>query len=124
MSCTVTKDPQAPYVEMVLSGNVPAHEVTSGLAQTLELMAASRCALVLADCSTLTGGHSISDLFARAENASGESAVRGCREAIVLPSLPSAQELARFWETVCVNRGIDVRSFTEREAAVAWLTSA
>lgn len=33
-------------------------------------------------------------------------------------------ELVTFWETTCRNRGLEVRSFTDRARALEWLASA
>ena len=45
------------------------------------------------------------------------------REAVLLPLDPAAEEEFQFFETVCRNRGLDVRVFAERDEALAWLTS-
>jgi hypothetical protein len=43
------------------------------------------------------------------------------RIAIVQPGRPEALPSARFYETVCVNRGWNARMFATRDEAVAWL---
>ena len=45
------------------------------------------------------------------------------REAIVSPKQSSVRERADFYETVCVNRGYDVRIFELRAPALDWLAS-
>jgi hypothetical protein len=45
------------------------------------------------------------------------------REAIVLSTDAAAAEEMEFFETVCRNRGLDVRVFRERDGAMAWLTA-
>jgi hypothetical protein len=45
------------------------------------------------------------------------------REAILLSAHAAAAEEMEFFETVCRNRGLDVRVFRERDEALAWLTA-
>lgn len=79
--------------------------------------------LFLADCTCLTGVYSVFDLFALAESLHEFGLPRGSREALIMPSAPGAAFDAEFWETVCRNRGFDVRRFAAREQALAWLAS-
>ncbi len=44
-------------------------------------------------------------------------------EAVVAPVQCRMHEDAKFYETVCVNRGNMVRVFETRDAALAWLTN-
>jgi hypothetical protein len=43
------------------------------------------------------------------------------RVALLLPQAPKDREAARFYETVCLNRGWQVESFDDRDAARRWL---
>ena len=45
------------------------------------------------------------------------------REAIVSPRQSSVRERVDFFETVCVNRGYDVRTFEDSASALDWLAS-
>lgn len=45
------------------------------------------------------------------------------REAIVSPKQSPVRESVDFYETVCVNRGYDVRTFELRAPALDWLAS-
>jgi hypothetical protein len=51
-----------------------------------------------------------------------EQADRLSRVAILPPTDPDAREAARFYETVCRNRGWLVQVFSERQEAVDWMT--
>jgi hypothetical protein len=44
------------------------------------------------------------------------------RIAIVLPPVDDLQQIVRFYETACLNRGWRVKVFAAFEAAVAWLS--
>lgn len=41
--------------------------------------------------------------------------------AITTPKLTSANDMARFYETMCLNRGHDCRQFENRDDAIEWL---
>ena len=43
------------------------------------------------------------------------------RVAVVAPAAEAPQEMVRFYETACVNRGWQVRTFDAPEPAIAWL---
>jgi hypothetical protein len=43
------------------------------------------------------------------------------RVAVVVPPAGDPQELVKFYETACVNRGWQVKVFDAREPAIAWL---
>ena len=45
--------------------------------------------------------------------------IRLLKIAIVLP--PESEEVGKFWETVCVNKGLEYHSFTSLEQAYQWL---
>jgi len=45
------------------------------------------------------------------------------REAIIAAQDPEAREMLRFWETTCLNRGLLVQLFADREQAIDWLHS-
>jgi hypothetical protein len=47
---------------------------------------------------------------------------RGCL-ALVLPKLPKEKKDEEFYETVCNNRGWNVRSFPKPDEAIRWLTA-
>jgi len=77
---------------------------------------------MLADCTALEGGHSIFDLYELADAIMASGLAPTLREAILTPTLPMPAETVRFWETMCFNRGIQVRIFTDRQRALEWLS--
>ena len=86
-----------------------------------ELMASVKQAMVLADCSLLEGGHGVFDLFEGVMEIYDNFVGSPFREAIVQSTDPKAAELVHFWETACKNRGLNVRIFPTRQAALDWL---
>ena len=76
---------------------------------------------LLADCSTLEGGHSIVDLYEISKLLEKAGVASTFYEAIVLPQLNAIASDVHFYETICRNRGFDVRVFKTTEDATAWL---
>jgi hypothetical protein len=56
-----------------------------------------------------------------AKQYQAEGADRGSRVALLLPKSAKDRDLARFYETVCLNRGWLVQSFDDRDEARRWL---
>ena len=113
---------QPPYIELVFEGQVDAHELMAAALGTLEQLLALPRPLVLADCTRVEGGHSAFDLYFLADMVA-ETPIRSTlREAIVFADLGAGAENVRFWETTCINRGLNVRVFTDRALAIRWLT--
>jgi hypothetical protein len=105
----------------VYSGVVPGESLQAAVEATLALARRHRCWRFLGDLSSLEGGHSVVDLYDLARMAEAARLDGGFREAIVLPALPAATTEARFWETACRNRGLDVRVFPTVAEAKRWL---
>lgn len=110
-----------PIVETVYEGILTPSELGEAAHQTIATAREHQRMKLLGDCSRLVGGHTVVDLFGLAEllEQSGLSPV--LKEAIVLPAYSPADEAVRFWETTCLNRGMQVRIFPDRASALAWL---
>jgi len=109
------------FIDSELFGQLTAAELTEGVATGLQEGNARGTSRYLCDASRLTGGHSIFDLYALAERLHDMGMPFGAREALVIPRQPIQALDASFWETLCRNRGFEVRSFLDRETALAWL---
>jgi hypothetical protein len=76
----------------------------------------------LADCTEMTGGHTVFDLYNVVANLENYQIDPRTKEALLtVPSSATAGDV-RFYETAAVNRGFTVKLFTDREAALAWLS--
>lgn len=111
-------------VEMLFEGQVTRSEMHACIAATLEAGRVQGSKRLLCDASALTGGHTVFDLYALAENLHALDVPPGLREAIVLPTRAERAAEASFWENTCANRGFEVRCFVDRATAMAWLHSA
>lgn len=121
MSWKLSTLTEPPILELRVEGILTPAELHEAARTTMERAGAQGIHRVLADGTALQGGHSIVDLYAVVQVLTSFDIVHTLKEAVLLPALPSAAADAHFWETACVNRGIQVRLFDDRAAALAWL---
>ncbi|HNF96198.1 MAG TPA: hypothetical protein PK493_02835, partial [Pseudomonadota bacterium] len=75
----------------------------------------------LGDCSRLEGGHDIFTLYGFVRLLESLGLVGRLKEALIMPTLAAPARDVEFWETACLNRGLLVRVFPDRESACDWL---
>jgi hypothetical protein len=121
MSWTSGLHPDVPIIDMCYSGIVTASELQESFYSTLNLAILEGITRIRVDCTTLSGGHSIFDLYFLADLLAMHDLGVMFKEAIVLPAMPEDIENIVFWETACVNRGLRVQLFESREEALDWL---
>lgn len=121
MPCSVVYDAETAIVRMTFAGIVPPEELKTAVGRTLELAAAHGALRFLADCRLMEGGHSLFDLFAKAQEIERSGLSRSVREAVLLPVSERARADVQFWETATRNRGFEVRVFRDLDSAMAWL---
>ncbi len=105
----------------VYSGVMPPEALIDAVQATIRLGQRQGAKRFLADCRALEGGHSIVDLYGLEKLLESSGMTRDMREALVLPQLEAPSRDVRFWETMCQNRGFDVRVFEAMAEAEAWL---
>ena len=108
-------------VEAVYSGTVTVGEVDGGVAATGILAAEHLCNRFLIDSLDQDAGGSAFDILKLAEFLASLPPGTIDREAILPPRSSLGVEDFRFFETAARNRGLNVRLFTSREEALAWL---
>lgn len=121
MPWNVSLDPNYPIVELSYSGLLTALELEDSAKALLGLASSHHRRLILADCTSLEGGHSVVDLYFLARSIAYEGVGFSVKEAAILPINAHAAGLARFWETTAINRGLRVQCFASRAEAVNWL---
>ena len=121
MSWTASLDPRYPVIETTFSGRLSPADLGDAFEAIRKLVFDSGRSLVLADCTALQGGHSVTDLYHLAETFAKVTVQHPVKEAVLLSEMPNTAGMARFWETTCYNRGINVRAFADRNGALAWL---
>ena len=107
-------------VELTYSGAVSKTELAESAQATLKLAQDHGTYKVITDCTAMQAGHSLADLYFLSDWLISMKAHR-LKEAVIMPTEAAYSELARFWETTCINRGLRVRVFDQREAAERWL---
>jgi hypothetical protein len=121
MPWQVKVNPDMPVIETYYIGQLNPDELNDAVKETIVQAYAHNIILFLGDCTALTGGHSVFDLYNLASHVSESSNGKSIKEAILLPELPTQKESVLFWETTCLNRGLQVRIFGDRKSALDWL---
>jgi hypothetical protein len=112
-------------VETVYAGVLSPEQFNAAVAATADTAAEHLCTRFLSDCRDLESGDRSTtlDIWALADFLAKLPAGTFEREALLLPAAVAAVEDIRFYETTCRNRGLDVRVFSTRDEALAWLVS-
>ncbi len=110
-----------PIIETCYSSHITKSELFAAAHETLSLGQEHNRTLFLGDCSSLTGGPTLFDLYSLAKEILSGNFSHGLKEAILLPKIPAFIENVGFWETIGRNRGFRVRVFHDRQAALDWL---
>jgi len=123
MPYTITKLPDVPIVETTYIGVITREDLNRATEDALTLAKANAITLFIKNCSYLEGIHSIADLYLVAGSLEKWSIFHRIKKAIVVSELPFAPNQIQHWEETCRKRGIDVRLFDQRSAALNWLQS-
>jgi len=115
-----------PSIEIRYTGVLSAEEVAESVREAVETARRTGRRRFLTDCTGLQGGHSLADLYQLAKEVQPAVATSGFREALLVPETGDDRNRERvlFWETTCRNRGLEVRTFTDRGLALEWLGTA
>lgn len=108
-------------IEITYIGKVTNDELEHAVHEAATLSLAKDAKLVLADCSQLTEGHTVFDLYFIVPLLRKYNLRPDIIEAIIYPIAPAMQQLASFFETLLVNNGIKAKAFKERKDGISWL---
>lgn len=125
MAWTYSLNPELPFVAVEFSGNITARDLKEATSALISLEKGKGINRFLIDCTDMVLEASLLDVYnLPAKQYIDENADRNGRVALVFPESgsPKEKEAVQFYETVCTNRGWDVRAFSEHPDAVAWLT--
>jgi hypothetical protein len=123
MAVDVTYLEESAVVEMVFRGPPTPAEIDAAMTRAGTIGAENLTNRFLVDAREMPAGGSAFDVLALGELMASLPPGLIEREAIVLSEDSAAAEEMEFFETVCRNRGLDVRVFRERDAALGWLTA-
>ena len=108
-------------VETIVSGVVDPDELRQETVLAASMAEEHEATRFLSNFSAAVVGFSISDVFDLPALQEEVGLTRGIRVALLPPAGDRAQELAQFYETVCMNRGWLARVFADRTEAMDWL---
>ncbi len=110
-------------VETVYHGILDLNELIEAATASLNEAEKHQATRFLGDCTALNSGGSLFDVYdlVRFYDTLSVPYAHFLKEAILLPQIPQAAENLSFYELVTRNRGLDVRIFSERQAALDWL---
>jgi hypothetical protein len=121
MAHEISIPPEGGFVLVQVSGTLTADEV-GRMVTAARAMSDSATLPILYDMSAATPGSvSRSDLFWMPRNMPALKSPWARRVRVGLVHPAEHGEDALFWETSFRNLGLDVKAFTSREEAVAWL---
>lgn len=123
MSWTLEYVPDLGIVQYTSMGRITADEAKDATTKAIGLARDYNTNLFLIDDSKWEGGESVVDLFGLPDLYVELGVDPSSRAAIIMPPPGTAQARDElFYETVCRNRGWNVRAFKERDEAIKWLT--
>ncbi len=108
-------------IDLVYSGNVSGPDMRETTSRAISLSQEHGITDFLVDASNHEQAGTVTEVFDLPQQFVEEDVNHQSRVAYVKPISPDLQELAQFFETVCVNRGWHVQSFTNRRDAIGWL---
>ncbi len=122
MSWTLEYVPDLGIVQYKAMGRVTADEAKDATTKAINLARDYNTNLFLIDDLKWEGGESVVDLFGLPDLYAELKVDPSSRAAIIMPPPGTAQARDElFCETVCRNRGWNVRTFQERDKAIKWL---
>jgi hypothetical protein len=108
-------------VESVLSNHVTHEELIMETTQCIALAKENNSNLFLSDASNAIIKTSIINALSLEDIHVKEKLKRNSRIALIRPVSKESNEFVSFYETACINRGWDVKIFTDRQSALDWL---
>ena len=122
MATTLTHDGSRGLIEVVLAGRTTREDLADVTSRGIALVRDTGTFDVLIDLTDLELAASLLDVYnLPARQYQDENLDRRVRLGLVMPRQPRERDAAQFYEDACVNRGWQVRSFPDRDAALAWL---
>jgi hypothetical protein len=123
MPWTLSYDEEHAVVETLYTDPLPPEELQNVIRANLVLAREKGATRFLGDCTRLSRESSAQSVYALGDFLVTLELPEGLKEAILLPVAPAAERDLRFYETVALNRGFQVRVFDDRASAFLWLTS-
>lgn len=113
--------PAEKIIEIKFKGKFLANDIGEILRSVLMLVQQEKTLLVLGDCTLMEHNTSVFNIYDFPKLFESQNVNRHIKEAMVLPIDPEARKNVEFYETVCHNRGFNVKVFETRAQALDWL---
>lgn len=108
-------------VETRCCGEVGVADYKAAALATLDHAPVEGCHRLLMDCTALTGGYSVPDLYQLADVVVVAGLEAKTREAVLIPAGADMEAATRFWAANAHKRGLEVKVFNDRSRALSWL---
>ena len=115
-------DPALALIRVTYSGTVSPGDLQQAFQDVFTLCHTTSRYSILADCTRMTGGHTLFDLMNLISQFEPRGVPRTFKEAVVMNS-PLNRRETEFYEIAAMNRGFNVRLFECEAEAVAWLNN-
>ena len=124
MPWEVVHRPEHGYIDIVLRGRLDGEDIRTLTSETIALGRTAATQSFLADASEADVTADLVDLYdVPAKQYVDEGADRLGRMAIVMPPSEETRRAIAFFESVCRNRGWNVKTFADRTEALRWLAA-
>ena len=120
MPYSVSLDPALALIRVTYSGTVSPVDLQQAFQEVFTLCRKTNRDSILADCTRMTGGHTLFDLIDLISQFEPRGVPHTFKEAVLMHA-PFNRRETEFYETAAMNRGFNVRLFECEAEAVVWL---
>jgi hypothetical protein len=120
MPYSVALDPELALIRVAYSGTISPGDLQQAFLELFNLCRTTGQYSILADCTQMTGGHTLFDLMELISQFEPRGVPRTFKEAVLMHA-PLNRRETEFYETAAMNRGFNVRLFESEAEAIAWL---
>jgi len=125
MSWSISFNEQKQFIELVLADTNSGQDIRDATKEGVALSKARGVSRFLVDASKMHITASLADILDLPNRQYFDEGLdRNSRVAVVNPESDRSKEATQFYETASVNRGWQVRTFSDRSDAEDWLTAA
>jgi hypothetical protein len=109
------------FIRLDYTGEITQDEFLGAFYDALSKSKETGVVLFIADLRYSTGGPSNFELFYKVDSYDENGVLRNMKEAVIFPIYDPESEQVKFYETICRNRGFNVRIFNDYDRGLDWL---
>ncbi len=121
MSWDVNLINESKIIKLIYAGNVTSEQLREALIECATLAKKENILHFIADTTKLVDGHSVFDLYSVIQLFDSIGFDHNIKEAVLVQVGSPALNGASFYETACLNRGYNVKIFSDETKAIDWL---